>query len=68
MSRRGCARRLFLLPENGKEAKTMVLNITPKQRTKINMLIYKIRSRFFRQIWLSQNTDIWLKTVILMQK
>ena len=43
----------------------MVLKITPKQRTKINTHIYKIRSRFFRQIWLSQNADIWLKTVIL---
>ena len=39
MSRRGRTRRLFCCPKNGKEAKAMVLKITPKQRVKINALV-----------------------------
>ena len=40
MSRRGCTRRLFYCPKKRKGGlKSMLLKITPKQRTKINALV-----------------------------
>ena len=40
MSRRGCTRRLFYYPKKRKGGlKSMLLKITPKQRTKINALV-----------------------------